>query len=85
MTRAAGVLEANRLEMTRQVRVTQVGLRAVKAGLGGHDDGVLGSTRGSRAHHSSYQNGDDWQCRIVPLSVIFMDKRTIVKAKTETT
>ena len=34
----------------------------------------LGSTRGSRAHCSRYENGGDWRCRIDPPSVCFVDK-----------
>ena len=42
------------------------------------------STRGSRERRSRYENGDDWRCRIVPPSVCFVDRRTILEVKTET-
>ena len=36
---------------------TQVGPRTTEAGLGGHEDGVWGSTRVSKPHRSRYRNG----------------------------
>ena len=44
-----------------------------------------GSTRGSRAHSSRYENGADRQCRIAPHSVIFVDKWTILVVKIQMT
>ena len=44
---------------------TQVGLRPVKAGLGGHDAGASGLMRELKTHRSSNENGVDqhgWNC-----------------------
>ena len=38
---------------------TQVGLRTVKSGLGGHDDGASGDDEGSKSNRYRYRNGDE--------------------------
>ena len=53
--------------------MTQVCLRAVKSGLGGHDAGVWGSTAGSRTHLPSCENGDELPGQIMPPSVVMPD------------
>ena len=63
---------------------TQVGLRPVKAGLGGHDDGVWGSTRGSRTHRFCSENGDERQGRMRPPSVVLREQAMKVAWSIET-
>ena len=53
---------------------TQVGPRAVEGVWGATTTAFRGSTRGSRRHRSCYENGDGWQCWIVPPSVCFVVK-----------
>ena len=49
---------------------TEAGPRPIKAGLGVQESGVSGDDEGSKTHRFSYRNGGDWQCPIVPPSVI---------------
>mgnify|MGYP004601358651 CR=1 FL=1 len=49
---------------------TQVGLRPVESGLGGHDDGASGVDDGVKKTSPSYENGDDSPSWIIPPSVV---------------
>ena len=63
---------------------TQVGLRTVKAGLGGQDDGVSGVDGVLEKHRSRYENGSEWHCRNMPPSVISTSftKNSLFRTKT---
>ena len=60
---------------------TQVGLRPVEAGLGGHDAGVWGSTPGSRTNRYRYQNTVDWHCQNIRPSMGFVGMKLIWEVK----
>ena len=49
---------------------TQVGLRPVESGLGGHDDGVRGSTRAPKTYRRHFGNRDDRHCQHWAPSVV---------------
>ena len=60
---------------------TQVGLRPVKAGLWGHDDGASGVDEGVENGSIPLSKGDDWHCRNQAPSVVFVAKRMIWRWK----
>ena len=80
----SGVPSLFRVKIETTWSATQVGLGPVESGLGGHDDGVSGLTRGSRTHHSRYENGDEWPCQNVRPPVILGELRKILSMRNET-
>ena len=63
---------------------TQVGLRPVKAGLGGHEAGVFGVDDGVDNTSLPCENGDEQSCQKVSHSVILRVSRMITSVEIET-
>ena len=63
---------------------TQVGLRCVKAGPGGHDAGVLLVDEGAKTHRSRYENGGEWSRRMTQHPVTSVAKATKTSARNKT-
>ena len=53
------------VEIDTTCPATRVWLKPIKAGLGGHEEGVMGVDEGSRTHRSRSENGDERQGRNV--------------------
>ena len=62
---------------------TQVGLRPVKAGLGGHEAGVFGVDDGVENTSLPYENGDERSCQKESRSVILRESiiKVVLKIK----
>ena len=61
------IIERFQMKIDTTWPATQVGLRPVKSGLGGHDDGVWGVDDGVKNSSTRYENGDEWcirSCRL---------------------
>ena len=69
-TRSLRGVEGERAGNDTTRSVTKVCWRRVESGLGGHEAGASGLTRGSRTHRSRYKNWDEWPCQIVRPSVV---------------
>ena len=68
----------------RDTSRSEGGRRGAEWCLRCHDDGVSRVDEGSKTHRFDFESRDDWQCRIMPLSVVsrpFQNKRLVFSRK----
>ena len=73
--------QSKRVETPTPRWATQVCLRGVKAGRGGHDAGVFGVDEGSKTHRPRYGNGSEWSRRMPQHPVTSVAKTTKTSAR----